>query len=51
MGGEDWAMWIDALKTENLLAPGVATVLDVYWSIINRGCIQKGTIGRAKGSS
>jgi enoyl-[acyl-carrier protein] reductase/trans-2-enoyl-CoA reductase (NAD+) len=21
MGGEDWEMWIDALKVENLLAP------------------------------
>jgi trans-2-enoyl-CoA reductase len=21
MGGEDWGMWIDALKAENLLAP------------------------------
>jgi enoyl-[acyl-carrier protein] reductase/trans-2-enoyl-CoA reductase (NAD+) len=29
MGGEDWEMWIDALKEENLLAPG-ATVAYSY---------------------
>src|SRR5690606_11789855 len=26
MGGEDWAMWMDALKKENLLAQGAMTV-------------------------
>jgi enoyl-[acyl-carrier protein] reductase/trans-2-enoyl-CoA reductase (NAD+) len=25
MGGEDWKMWMDALKAENLLAPGATT--------------------------
>jgi trans-2-enoyl-CoA reductase len=38
MGGEDWEMWIDALKAENLLAPGATTVY-LYWTIINRGCL------------
>jgi hypothetical protein len=41
MGGEDWAMWIDALKAENLLAPGVNCSLFLYWTLINRGCIEK----------
>jgi enoyl-[acyl-carrier protein] reductase/trans-2-enoyl-CoA reductase (NAD+) len=27
MGGEDWSMWIDALKAENLLADGATQLL------------------------
>jgi enoyl-[acyl-carrier protein] reductase/trans-2-enoyl-CoA reductase (NAD+) len=27
MGGEDWKMWMDALKAENLLAPGAQQLL------------------------
>jgi trans-2-enoyl-CoA reductase len=30
MGGEDWEMWIDALKAENLLAEGASTVAFSY---------------------
>jgi trans-2-enoyl-CoA reductase len=38
MGGEDWGMWIDALKVENLLAPERLR-FTLYWTIINRGCL------------
>jgi enoyl-[acyl-carrier protein] reductase/trans-2-enoyl-CoA reductase (NAD+) len=49
MGGEDWHMWIEALATEGLLAPGVRTLAYSYigpemtWPIY-----RDGTIGRAK---
>jgi len=49
MGGEDWQMWIEALKNAGLLAPGAKTTAytylgaeltwDIYWN---------GTIGEAK---
>ena len=49
MGGEDWQMWIDALKQADVLAPGAKTTAytylgaeltwDIYWN---------GTIGEAK---
>ena len=49
MGGEDWQMWIDALKHADVLAPGAKTTAytylgaevtwDIYWN---------GTIGQAK---
>jgi len=49
MGGEDWQMWIDALKAADVLAPGAKTTAytylgaeltwDIYWN---------GTIGAAK---
>jgi enoyl-[acyl-carrier protein] reductase/trans-2-enoyl-CoA reductase (NAD+) len=49
MGGEDWQMWIDALKQADVLAPGAKTTAytylgaeltwDIYWN---------GTIGQAK---
>jgi enoyl-[acyl-carrier protein] reductase / trans-2-enoyl-CoA reductase (NAD+) len=49
MGGEDWQMWIDALKEADVLAPGAKTTAytylgaeltwDIYWN---------GTIGQAK---
>jgi len=49
MGGEDWAMWIDALKAENLLAPGAKTVAYSYIGpSLTEAVYRKGTIGRAK---
>lgn len=49
MGGEDWQMWLSALKVAGVLAPGVKTTAytylgaeitwDIYWN---------GTIGEAK---
>ncbi len=49
MGGEDWAMWIDALKAENLLAPGAVTVAYSYIGpSLTEAVYRKGTIGRAK---
>ena len=49
MGGEDWALWIDALDAAGLLSPRVRTVAYTYlgpelsWAIYKNG-----TIGRAK---
>lgn len=49
MGGEDWAMWIDAMDKAGVLAPGFKTVAYSYigpeltWAIYTDG-----TIGRAK---
>jgi enoyl-[acyl-carrier protein] reductase/trans-2-enoyl-CoA reductase (NAD+) len=49
MGGEDWAMWIDALKAENLLASGATTVAYSYIGpSLTEAVYRKGTIGRAK---
>jgi enoyl-[acyl-carrier protein] reductase/trans-2-enoyl-CoA reductase (NAD+) len=49
MGGEDWAMWMDALKAENLLAPGATTVAYSYIGpALTEAVYRKGTIGRAK---
>ena len=49
MGGEDWAMWMDALKDENLLAPGATTVAYSYIGpSLTEAVYRKGTIGRAK---
>jgi enoyl-[acyl-carrier protein] reductase/trans-2-enoyl-CoA reductase (NAD+) len=49
MGGEDWAMWIDALKEQNLLAPGAKTVAYSYIGpSLTEAVYRKGTIGRAK---
>ncbi|MCF6141992.1 trans-2-enoyl-CoA reductase family protein [Flavobacterium sp. K77] len=49
MGGEDWAMWIDALKEANLLAPGATTVAYSYIGpALTEAVYRKGTIGRAK---
>ena len=49
MGGEDWAMWIDALKAENLLADGFTTVAYSYIGpAVTEPVYRKGTIGRAK---
>ncbi|MGB3611967.1 MAG: enoyl-ACP reductase FabV [Cellvibrio sp.] len=49
MGGEDWELWIDALKSADLLADGCQTVAYTYlgdkltWPIYGRA-----TIGKAK---
>jgi enoyl-[acyl-carrier protein] reductase/trans-2-enoyl-CoA reductase (NAD+) len=49
MGGEDWQMWIDALKAENLLADGFNTVAYSYIGpAVTEAVYRKGTIGRAK---
>lgn len=49
MGGEDWAMWLDALKAENMLAPGATTVAYSYIGpSLTEAVYRKGTIGRAK---
>jgi enoyl-[acyl-carrier protein] reductase/trans-2-enoyl-CoA reductase (NAD+) len=49
MGGEDWEMWIDALKAENLLAPGATTVAYSYIGpSLTEAVYRKGTIGQAK---
>jgi enoyl-[acyl-carrier protein] reductase/trans-2-enoyl-CoA reductase (NAD+) len=49
MGGEDWEMWIDALRGAGVLAPNAITVAysyigpDLTWAIYRNG-----TIGKAK---
>ncbi|WP_281637814.1 enoyl-ACP reductase FabV [Flavobacterium marginilacus] len=49
MGGEDWVMWIEALKAENLLAEGAVTVAYSYIGpSLTEAVYRKGTIGRAK---
>ncbi len=49
MGGEDWAMWIDALKSENLLAKGATTIAYSYIGpAVTEPVYRNGTIGRAK---
>jgi enoyl-[acyl-carrier protein] reductase/trans-2-enoyl-CoA reductase (NAD+) len=49
MGGEDWEMWIDALKAANLLAEGANTVAYSYIGpSLTEAVYRKGTIGRAK---
>ncbi|MGY3052786.1 enoyl-[acyl-carrier protein] reductase/trans-2-enoyl-CoA reductase (NAD+) [Pedobacter sp. UYEF25] len=49
MGGEDWSMWIDALKAENLLADGATTIAYSYIGpAVTKPVYRKGTIGRAK---
>jgi len=49
MGGEDWAMWIEALKSENLLANGATTIAYSYIGpSLTEPVYRKGTIGRAK---
>lgn len=49
MGGEDWKMWIDALKAENLLAEGAMTVAYSYiGSSLTEAVYRNGTIGKAK---
>ncbi len=49
MGGEDWEMWIDALKAETLLADGFTTVAYSYIGpAVTEAVYRKGTIGMAK---
>lgn len=49
MGGEDWAMWMNDLKKENLLSDGATTVAYSYIGpSLTEAVYRKGTIGRAK---
>ena len=49
MGGEDWAMWIDMLSKENLLADGVITMAyDYIGPTLTHAIYKNGTIGKAK---
>jgi len=49
MGGEDWSMWMEALKKEGLLAPGATTIAYSYIGpAVTEAVYRKGTIGRAK---
>ena len=49
MGGEDWKMWIDALKAENFLAEGATTVAYSYIGPeVTKPVYRNGTIGAAK---
>lgn len=49
MGGEDWQMWINALKAEGLLAENVKTIAYSYIGPeLTEPVYRKGTIGRAK---
>lgn len=49
MGGEDWDLWIEELKKENLLAPNAITVAYSYIGpALTEAVYRKGTIGRAK---
>lgn len=49
MGGEDWSMWINALKKEGLLADGATTIAYSYIGpSVTEAVYRKGTIGRAK---
>jgi len=49
MGGEDWKMWMDALKAENLLSEGATTVAYSYIGpSLTEAVYRKGTIGAAK---
>ena len=49
MGGEDWAMWMKALKDEGLLAEGAQTIAYSYIGpSLTEAVYRKGTIGRAK---
>ena len=49
MGGEDWAMWMNALKEANVLADGATTVAYSYIGPeVTEAVYRKGTIGRAK---
>lgn len=49
MGGEDWEMWIDALKEADVLAPNALTLAYSYIGpSLTEAVYRKGTIGRAK---
>ncbi len=49
MGGEDWALWIDRLLADDLLAPGAVTVAYSYIGPeLIRRVYREGAIGKAK---
>jgi enoyl-[acyl-carrier protein] reductase/trans-2-enoyl-CoA reductase (NAD+) len=49
MGGEDWSMWMDALKSAGVLADGATTIAYSYIGPeVTEAVYRKGTIGRAK---
>ncbi|MET8382526.1 enoyl-[acyl-carrier-protein] reductase FabV [Streptosporangium canum] len=49
MGGEDWALWVDALAERDLLRPGFSTVaLSYIGSHLTAPIYREGTIGAAK---
>lgn len=49
MGGEDWLLWIEALKAENLLSNGVKSLAYSYIGPdVTEPIYREGTIGRAK---
>lgn len=49
MGGEDWQMWIDLLKSANVLSENFKTVAYSYIGpSLTEAVYRKGTIGRAK---
>ena len=49
MGGEDWSMWMDALKGAGVLAEGAITIAYSYIGPeVTEAVYRKGTIGRAK---
>ncbi len=49
MGGEDWTMWIDAMKKEGVLAQDFKTVAYSYIGpAVTEAVYRKGTIGKAK---
>lgn len=49
MGGEDWSMWMDAMKAAGVLAEGAMTVAYSYIGPeVTKAVYRNGTIGRAK---
>lgn len=49
MGGEDWAMWMKALKEADVLEQGAVTIAYTYVGPeMTHAIYRKGTIGRAK---
>ena len=49
MGGEDWAMWMNALKSAGVLAPEAKTIAYSYIGPeVTEAVYRKGTIGSAK---
>jgi enoyl-[acyl-carrier protein] reductase / trans-2-enoyl-CoA reductase (NAD+) len=49
MGGEDWALWMDALQTSGVLGSNMVTVAYSYIGPqLTEAVYRKGTIGRAK---
>lgn len=49
MGGEDWSMWMDAMKEAGVLSQGAMTIAYSYIGpAVTEAVYRKGTIGRAK---